>query len=112
MKKIVTFILALSALFSCKIEEDSVYLFSYFTDNGQDGLHLAYSHDGLTWEALDGGNSFLTPMVGKDKLMRDPSIVQDEDDRGLVDEVLTCIIAAMRPIDCESLPLGTEILQK
>lgn len=79
MKRIVTFILALSALFSCKIEEDSVYLFSYFTDNGQDGLHLAYSHDGLTWEALNDGESFLTPTVGKDRLMRDPSIVQDED---------------------------------
>ena len=79
MKKIVTFILVLSALSSCKIEEQSVYLFSYFTDNGQDGLHLAYSHDGLKWEALNDGKSFLTPTVGKDRLMRDPSIVLDED---------------------------------
>ena len=28
-------------------------LFSYFTGNGEDGLHLAYSHDGLTWETLN-----------------------------------------------------------
>lgn len=54
-------------------------MFSYFTDNGQDGLHLAYSHDGLKWEALNDGKSFLTPTVGKDRLMRDPSIVLDED---------------------------------
>ena len=47
-------------------------------DNGQDGLHLAYSHDGLNWEALNEGESFLAPEVGKDRLMRDPSIVQDE----------------------------------
>ena len=47
-------------------------------DNGHDGLHLAYSHDGLNWEALNEGESFLAPEVGKDRLMRDPSIVQDE----------------------------------
>lgn len=56
-----------------------VYLFSYFTGNGESGLHLAYSYDGLKWEALNDGNSLLTPMVGKDKLMRDPSICQGSD---------------------------------
>ena len=55
---------------------DTVYLFSYFINNSKDGLHLAYSYDGLTWTALNGGRSFLTPTVGKDKLMRDPSICQ------------------------------------
>lgn len=50
---------------------DTVYLFSYFINNSKDGLHLAYSYDGLTWTALNGGRSFLTPTVGKDKLMRD-----------------------------------------
>ena len=25
------------------------YLFSYFKGNGEDGLHLAYSNDGLKW---------------------------------------------------------------
>ena len=66
---------------SCKsveqAKEETVYMFSYFTDNGEDGLHLAYSFDGLKWEALNQGKSFLMPQVGKDKLMRDPSIVQD-----------------------------------
>lgn len=47
------------------------YVFSYFTGNGEDGLHLAYSHDGLMWRPLKGGRSFLTPAVGG-KLMRDP----------------------------------------
>ena len=55
---------------------DTVYLFSYFINNSKDGLHLAYSYDGLTWTVL---NSFLTPTVGKDKLMRDPSICQAPD---------------------------------
>lgn len=55
------------------------YLFAYFTGNGEDGLHLAYSYDGLKWEALKGGKSFLIPTVGKDRLMRDPSIVSGAD---------------------------------
>ncbi len=58
---------------------DDVYLFSYFKNNGQDGLHLAYSRDGLKWVALNDNRSFLTPAVGKDKLMRDPSICQGPD---------------------------------
>jgi len=55
------------------------YLFSYFTGNSEDGLHLAYSNDGLTWNALKNGKSFLSATVGKDKLMRDPSICQAPD---------------------------------
>jgi beta-xylosidase len=55
--------------------KNEVYLFSYFMNNGEDGLHLAYSNDGLKWEALNDNKSFLTPTVGEDKLMRDPSII-------------------------------------
>ena len=51
------------------------YLFSYFKGNGEDGLHLAYSVDGLVWQTLNGGKSFLKPVVGRSKLMRDPQIV-------------------------------------
>lgn len=60
-------------------QDQRYYLFSYFTDNGQDGLHLAYSTDGYSWTALNEGKSFLTPTAGKDKLMRDPSIVRGKD---------------------------------
>ena len=59
--------------------QDSVYLFSYFKDNGQDGLHLAYSMDGYHWTALRSDKSFLTPTAGKDKLMRDPCIIRGAD---------------------------------
>lgn len=58
---------------------DTAYLFSYFIDKSRDGLHLAYSYDGLTWTPLKGGGSFLIPAVGKDRLMRDPSICQAPD---------------------------------
>jgi hypothetical protein len=54
----------------------AVYLFSYFKGNGEDGLHLAYSTDGLCWEPLKHDSSFLKPTAGKDKLMRDPCIIR------------------------------------
>lgn len=58
-------------------KEAPAYLFSYFTGNGEDGLHLMYSHDGIIWRTLNNGKALLKPTVGKAKLMRDPSIVQD-----------------------------------
>ena len=54
------------------------YLFSYFTGNGEDGLHLAYSTDGLEWKALNDGKSYLKPAVGG-KLMRDPCVLRGPD---------------------------------
>lgn len=59
--------------------QDSVFMFSYFKGNGDDGLHLAYSHDGFHWHALRNDSSFLKPTAGQDKLMRDPCIVQGPD---------------------------------
>jgi len=58
-----------------------VYMFSYFKDNGQDGLHLAYSMDGYKWTALNNDSSVLQPAVAKDKLMRDPCIIRGADNR-------------------------------
>jgi len=58
---------------------DSVWLFSYFNNNGQDGLHLAYSNNGYSWTALNNDKSVLKPTVAKDKLMRDPCIIQGAD---------------------------------
>lgn len=57
-------------------QTSEVYLFSYFINRGEDGLHLAYSEDGYQWEALNGGGSFLHPTVGAAKLMRDPCIIR------------------------------------
>ncbi len=52
--------------------EEQGYMFSYFMGNGEDGLHFAYSEDGLKWEALNNGRSFLKPAVGVDKLDAGP----------------------------------------
>jgi hypothetical protein len=55
------------------------WVFSYFTGNGEDGLHMAYSKDGLHWEALNGGKSLYDPKAGSSKLVRDPCIIQGPD---------------------------------
>jgi lysophospholipase L1-like esterase len=55
------------------------WLFAYFTGNGEDGLHFATSTDGYRWEKVGNGRSYLTPKVGKSKLMRDPCIVRGPD---------------------------------
>ena len=75
-------ILTVFMVFGCQdsVEnEEEVFLFSYFKNNGEDGLHLAYSYDGLKWEALNDDKSFLTPELSKDKLMRDPCIIKGPD---------------------------------
>ena len=54
------------------------YVFSYFINNGEDGLHFLSSQDGRKWDALNGGRSFLYPAVGS-RLMRDPSIARGAD---------------------------------
>ena len=60
-------------------ENDKVYLFSYFMNNGTDGLHYAYSKDGLVWKSIKHDSSFLQPTVSRDKLMRDPCIIRGVD---------------------------------
>lgn len=55
------------------------FVFAYFKGNGEDGLHLAYSEDAYHWKALKNDQSFLTPILSKDKLMRDPCIIRGAD---------------------------------
>ena len=68
-----------SLFLNCSGPEPEVYLFSYFMNNGEDGLHLAYSEDALTWTALNNNKSLLSPTAGGDKLMRDPCIIKGRD---------------------------------
>ena len=66
-------------IYSVKPTSKDHYVFAYFKNNGQDGLHLATSEDGLKWTALKNDQSFLTPQVGKDNIMRDPCVVRGMD---------------------------------
>ena len=75
-------LLLLLGLCCCHLSAQSnktTYLFSYFKGNGEDGLHLAWSADGLKWESLKNDQSFLQPVVGISELMRDPCIIQGPD---------------------------------
>lgn len=56
-------------------DADDAYLFSFFRGNGEDGLHLAASTNGLQWTELNApdGKSFLPATVGG-KIMRDPCL--------------------------------------
>ncbi|MDO9551771.1 glycoside hydrolase family 43 protein [Rhodonellum sp.] len=73
------FLLFLHQESAAQTSDSEVYLFSYFTGNGEDGLHYAYSLDGYQWEVLGGGGSYLIPTAGGDKLMRDPCIIKGGD---------------------------------
>lgn len=62
-------------------DTNSVFLFSFFREpNGQGGLQLATSTDGLKWTEIKSpdGSGFLKPEVGG-KLMRDPSLALGPD---------------------------------
>lgn len=72
-------ILSLLAAMAHAAESATAYLFTYFTKNGEDGLHLAWSADGYKWEKLNDGKSYLAPTVGRSKLMRDPCVVRGPD---------------------------------
>ena len=74
------FLIGCSSTGSVDDAEENAYLFSSFRGNGEDGLHLAYSHDGLHWVALKNDQSFLMPKIGG-KLMRDPCIIQGPEGR-------------------------------
>jgi hypothetical protein len=77
------FIVSLFCLFTLPLMANDAskdpFVMSYFLGNGEDGLHLCWSDDGLTWKTLGGGKSFMTPTVGNHKLVRDPSILQAPD---------------------------------
>jgi hypothetical protein len=80
MKKIR--LLVFSILACCTLanaQPGKVYMFSYFKNNGEDGLHMATSKDGLVWTALNKDSSLLRPAVGNEKLMRDPCIIEGRD---------------------------------
>ena len=54
-----------------------IYVSTSFHEPATDGLRFIYSRDGLRWDSIQG--VFLRPEVGKQKVMRDPSIVRGPD---------------------------------
>ena len=71
-------LLVLTSITTGQAPTSDVFLFSYFTGNGEDGLHFARSEDGARWTRVASGRAFLAPAVGT-KLLRDPSVVRGPD---------------------------------
>jgi hypothetical protein len=76
MKKLALVFFAILLLTGCKKNGD-VYIFTSFREPATDGLRMLYSTDGYSWTDLD--TVLLKPEVGKQKVMRDPSMVQGPD---------------------------------
>lgn len=51
-------------------------MFTSFREPADEGLRYLYSNDGYHWESVPG--IFLKPELGTQKIMRDPSMVQDK----------------------------------
>jgi len=75
MKNVINIIIASFIAVNSIQGQDSIYLFSYFINNGEDGLHLAASKDGYFFQEIARNKSWIKPELSKDKLMRDPCII-------------------------------------
>jgi Glycosyl hydrolases family 43 len=56
---------------------NKIFLFTSFHEPANEGLRMLYSKDGYHWRSID--TVLLKPMTGKDKIMRDPSVLQGPD---------------------------------
>ena len=99
-------------------KESGYYVFCYFMNNGEDGVHLALSRDGYNWNALNGNKSVLPPPLGKNtKLTRDPSITYGEDGLNLLNYIealyfktaVPYVLATLDSEEVENLPLDEKI---
>ena len=65
-----------------------IYLFPYFQNNGNSGIYLSDSTNGINFSALNGGNPIFTPPAsfGSQNLTRDPAIIYQN---GIFDMVWT-----------------------
>lgn len=56
---------------------NKIYLFTSFHEPANEGLRMLYSKDGYHWKTAD--SIYLRPLIGKEKIMRDPSMLQGPD---------------------------------
>ncbi|MGC4102905.1 glycoside hydrolase family 43 protein [Ferruginibacter sp.] len=73
-RKVYTILSLIVLLTACS---HKVYLFTSFHEPANEGLRMLYSKDGYHWKAID--SIYLKPLIGKDKIMRDPSMLQGPD---------------------------------
>ena len=74
IQRITTILFCVIMFASCN---SKMYLFTSFHEPANEGLRLLYSKDGYHWKTND--SIYLKPLIGKDKIMRDPSMLQGTD---------------------------------
>ena len=72
--KISLLLFAIVLLAACS---NKVYMFTSFHEPANEGLRMLYSKDGYHWKSID--SIYLKPLIGNDKIMRDPSMLQGPD---------------------------------
>lgn len=79
MKKLLKtfFGLMVSLLMVSCFQQKEYYVFTSFHEPATDGLRFLYSEDGIHWDSIPG--TWLKPTIGKQKVLRDPSIVRTPD---------------------------------
>ena len=76
-KHLSTVFLSVFAMIALSVQGKDIYVSTSFHEPADEGLRFIYSCDGLRWDSIEG--VFLKPLVGKQKVMRDPSIVRGPD---------------------------------
>ena len=77
MKRFYIFFLLLTITLMVTAQANKVYISTSFHEPATDGLRFIYSLDGWNWQQVDG--IWLRPEVGKQRVMRDPSIIRTPD---------------------------------
>lgn len=76
MRPIFILLIIISGFISCSSSRE-IYLSTSFREPADEGLRYIYSHDGINWDTIAG--VWLKPVVGEQKVLRDPSVVQGPD---------------------------------
>ena len=84
MKSLILSLFTVFSFFSLQAAADGGYLFATFRGESTpmtEQIYFMVSEDGLSWEALNGGNPVLVSEIGE-KGVRDPYIIRAHDDSG------------------------------
>ena len=75
-QRLLLILMVLTAAWTATAQRE-VYISTSFHEPATDGLRFIYSYDGWQWDSIPG--TWLQPEVGKQKVMRDPSIIRTPD---------------------------------
>jgi len=86
MKQLLAMILGITGLYQTNVTasddnnpNDEIFILPFFRDNGQHGVYLAWSEDGLHFKPLNGDKPVMTPPPWPGQnLTRDPSIIRHD----------------------------------